>query len=96
MKDNKPLVSIDKSFKDKAPLWFYVLSEAQQVFKNNDTPIRLGPVGGRIIAEVFFGLLDGDSSSYLNQHSHFQPEKDFLNAAGKFGIAELLTQAKQA
>jgi Animal haem peroxidase len=95
-KSNKPLVSLDKSFKDRAPLWFYILSEAQQVFKNNDTPIRLGPVGGRIIAEVFFGLLDGDSHSYLNQHSHFQPEKEFLNAAGKFGIAELITQAKQA
>jgi hypothetical protein len=41
-------------------------------------------------------LLDGDSHSYLNQHPHFTPDKQFLNAAGKFGIAELITQAKQA
>ena len=95
-KDNMPLVSIDKSFKNKAPLWFYVLAEAMQEFKNNDTPIRMGPVGGRIIGEVFFGLLDGDSHSYINQHPHFTPDKQFLNAAGKFGIAELITQAKQA
>ncbi len=95
-KDNKPLVSLDKSFKNKAPLWFYVLAEAMQEFKNNDTPIRMGPVGGRIIGEVFFGLLDGDSHSYLNQHPHFTPDKQFLNSAGKFGIAELITQAKQA
>jgi hypothetical protein len=93
-KANPTLVSINALFKDKAPLWYYILAEAQQVFVNNDTPIRLGPVGGRIVGEVFFGLLIGDSHSYLSQHSQFKPEAAFLNAAGKFGIAELLTQAK--
>ena len=93
-KTNPTLVSTHASFKNKAPLWYYMLAEAQQVFVNNDTPIHLGPVGGRIVGEVFFGLLIGDSHSYLSQYPHFKPEKTFLNAAGKFGMAELLTQAR--
>ena len=44
------------------PLWFYVLKEAE-VRANGE---RLGPVGGRIVAEVLVGLLSGDPQSYLN------------------------------
>ena len=32
--------------------------------------LQLGPVGGRVIGEVFIGLLQSDPSSYLN----IQPE----------------------
>ena len=28
--------------------------------------LQLGPVGGRVIGEVFIGLLQSDPSSYLN------------------------------
>ena len=90
---NPTLVSIDSAFKNKAPLWYYVLAEAQQQFIANNTPIHLGPVGGRLVGEVFFGLLIGDSHSYLSQHPQFTPEQTFMKD-GKFGIAELLTQAK--
>ena len=45
------------------PLWFYILREAQ-VRENGK---RLGPVGSRIVAEVFIGLLEGDRLSYLRQ-----------------------------
>jgi Animal haem peroxidase len=94
-KDNKKLTDIDPSFAGKAPLWYYVLAEAQQVFKDNDTPIRLGPVGGRIVGEVFFGLLIGDSHSYLSQDPHWHPEDKFLRN-GQFHFTELISQAKEA
>jgi len=45
------------------PLWYYVLREAS-VF---NAGVRLGPVGGRIIAETIIGLLKKDPDSYLNR-----------------------------
>jgi Animal haem peroxidase len=59
-------------FRGNCPLWTYILAEAFQTFlnkkkedKSNNTP-QLGPVGGRIVAEVFLGLLFGDNRSLLN------------------------------
>lgn len=52
---------------------------------------RLGAVGGRIVAEVFVGLMLGDSQSYLRQDPDWVPTYgqdgsftmvDLLNAAG--------------
>ncbi|MGX7678775.1 peroxidase family protein [Jatrophihabitans sp. DSM 45814] len=70
------------------PLWLYVLREAQLV---NDGQY-LGPVGGRIVAEVFLGLLRADPASYLNARPRWQPTlgatgsdyqiSDFLRFAG--------------
>lgn len=54
---------------DRTPLWFYVLREAQ-VTQNGE---RLGPVGARLVTEVFLGLLQGDASSYLAQDPDWQP-----------------------
>ena len=34
---------------------------------------RLGPVGARIVAEVFIGLIQGDRSSYLSQDPDWEP-----------------------
>lgn len=47
----------------RTPLWYYILKEAE-VKKDGKT---LGPVGGRIVAEVFVGVLQGDSLSFLRQ-----------------------------
>lgn len=44
------------------PLWYYVLKEAELV----EGGLCLGPVGGRIVAEVMLGLLELDPGSYLN------------------------------
>ena len=92
---NQPISKIDPSFTNKAPLWFYILAESQQVFVNNDTPIRLGPVGGRIVGEVFIGLMLGDGHSFLNQEPTWTPMPEFMNQ-NKFGIPELITQAIKA
>ncbi|HLX90497.1 MAG TPA: peroxidase family protein, partial [Puia sp.] len=94
-RENFPITKVSEAFAESAPLWFYILSEAQQEFENNDTPIRLGPVGGRIVGEVFAGLLYGDPSSLFG-HPSWEPYKDFLNANGKFGIAELISQAMRS
>jgi len=37
------------------------------------TTPQLGPVGGRIVAEVFLGLMFADPGSYLNQNPHWTP-----------------------
>ena len=55
--------------------------------KTITTP-RLGPVGGRIVAEVFLGLMFGDQASFLNLEPNWQPPqgpgyalKDFIKYA---------------
>jgi hypothetical protein len=93
--DNPLLTSISPRFAGNAPLWYYVLAEAQQAFDGNDaTPIRLGPVGGRIVASVIIGLLVGDRHSFLHQPS-WRPLTPFT-VGGKFGIVELIKQAMVA
>jgi hypothetical protein len=57
------------------PLWLYVLREAQLVNGGQ----FLGPVGGRIVAEVMLGLLRADPNSYLNAHPGWLPS---LGASG--------------
>jgi hypothetical protein len=88
----KSITNISPNFANNAPLWFYILSEAQQQFKTNATPIHLGYVGGRIVGETFAGLLYGDSTSVLN-HPTWRPYKDFCNTKGDFGIVQLISQA---
>lgn len=47
-----------------SPLWYYILKEAQ-IHGNGGN--RLGPVGSRILAEVFVGLLQTDPQSFMSQ-----------------------------
>jgi len=89
--DNPRLVDVSPDFADNAPLWYYVLAEAQQQFKKDTTPIHLGQVGGRIVAEVFAGLMLGDNHSFLAQNPEWKPFTDF---GGKnFRIIDLLKAA---
>ena len=69
----------------RTPLWFYVLREAEKT-QNGE---RLGPVGARIITEVFIGLMEGDSTSYLKRDSSWKPTLPSA-AAGKFFMTDLL------
>jgi hypothetical protein len=52
----------------KAPLWFYVLKEAEILNQGK----KLGPVGGRIVAEVILGIMAADAESYFNVKPDFQ------------------------
>jgi Animal haem peroxidase len=95
----RPLADIAPGFAGKAPLWAYILSEAQVMSWENapsipedDRPIKLGPVGSRIIADVFAALLIGDPTSYLYSDDPFKPIPEFA-PNGTFGLAELINAA---
>lgn len=92
---NPPITAFSREFQGNAPLWFYILAEAQQQFKNDDSPIRLGPVGGRIIGEVIVGLIYRDSDSFLRQHPLFRPIPAFCANTAEFRIGDLLTESMQ-
>jgi hypothetical protein len=59
---NAELGLTDPRWGGKAPLWFYVLKVAER-----GGGLRLGPVGGRIVADVILGLIAADRSSYFSQ-----------------------------
>ena len=67
------------------PLWFYVLREAAVLGKGE----RLGMVGGRIVAEVLVGLLEGDPQSYLRRKPAWTPILP-LAKKGDFTMADLV------
>jgi len=52
---------------------------------------QLGPVGGRIVAETFIGLLLADETSYFSQDPIWKPSK--ANAQGRFGLKEFIQTA---
>ena len=70
----------------RAPLWFYVLREAQVTADGK----HLGPVGGRIVAEVITGLVRGDGQSYLRQDPDWTPT---YGKDGAFTVVDLLRKA---
>jgi hypothetical protein len=95
----RPITEVAPGLADNAPLWAYILSEAQVMsWKNasgpvsDETPIRLGPVGGRLVAEVFASLLRGDHTSYLYVEPKFKPIPEFTRD-GTFGLAQLINVA---
>lgn len=59
----------DPDLATSTPLWLYVLREADVVNGGR----LLGPVGGRIVAEVAIGLLRADPDSYLFSRPSWQP-----------------------
>lgn len=70
------------------PLWLYVLKEASSL---GDGGRRLGPVGARIVAEVFVGLLAGDNQSFYSVNPNWSPE---LPASGSnFELVDFLVHA---
>jgi hypothetical protein len=75
---------LEQTWPHGTPLWFYILKEAEHRGGGD----RLGPVGGRIVAEVLIGLLRADPTSYLSLQPDWKPD---LPAAGPtFGLADLL------
>jgi len=100
--EDPKIISIDQVdgvFKNNCPLWTYILAEAMHHQERVKIPVQekltittpqLGAVGGRIVAEVFLGLMFGDNHSLLSLEPAWQPErvpyelKDFvLYALGK-------------
>lgn len=73
---------------NSTPLWFYILKEAEFT----ETGLRLGPVGGGIVGEVFITLLKVDKSSYLAAQPNWTPTLP-STTPGDFRITDLLTFA---
>jgi hypothetical protein len=84
---------LEQTFGQETPLWYYLLKEAELIGKGE----TLGPVGGRIVAEVFIGLLMGDSLSFLNVAPHWRPKAGQFGCSedGKFTMAELLRHIQE-
>src|SRR5262249_16323565 len=69
----------EAGWRGQTPLWYYLLREADVQHAGD----RLGPVGGRIVAEVLVGLLADDPTSVLHAPPDWRP---------KATLADLLTQ----
>lgn len=73
----------DKVFEERTPLWYYVLKEAELNEEN-----RLGPIGGRIVAETLVGLIKNSPISILKEQ--WQPDKYARFDAGGKPIFEMI------
>jgi hypothetical protein len=71
------------------PLWFYILKEAELL----EEGFRLGPVGSRIVGEVFIGLLKADSGSFLASQPNWRPVLP-SQTSGDFRMTDLLKFAE--
>lgn len=79
-------LGLDKS----TPLWYYILAEAELIGDG----IVLGPTGARIVGEVFIGLLQLDSRSYLRAApSGWRPTLP-TQTPGDFKMSDLLRWAR--
>lgn len=85
--DLQDLAQFDNSLLAATPLFYYVLREAELTAGG----AHLGPVGGRIVGEVFINNLLNDPRSYLNVDPGWVP-----NAGGgtSFRMTNFLTFAR--
>ena len=85
-----PIKSIgDGVFCGRAPLWCYILAEAQKLHDGE----RLGPVGSRILMETFVGLMMADGHSVLRQNPLWKPAT--VEGGRQFGMAEFVRMATE-
>jgi Animal haem peroxidase len=74
------------AFDKSTPLWYYALKEAEVM----EQGLHLGPVAGRIVAEVLIGLLESDPNGYLGVDPNWQP---IFGSGGAFAMTDFLTYA---
>lgn len=82
---NEQIGLTDPRFNGEAPLWYYVLAEAN--IETNGG--KFGTIGGKILADTIVGTLRKDPNSILNANKGFIPHGnpnfsvgDFLKIAG--------------
>ncbi|HLL67985.1 MAG TPA: heme peroxidase family protein [Micromonosporaceae bacterium] len=78
-----------KALENHTPLFYYVLAEAEMLANG----LTLGPVGGRIVGEVFLGLLQLDPNSYLAAQPGWRPTLP-SRTPGNFRMTDLLRFAR--
>jgi hypothetical protein len=88
------------AFWGKCPLWTYILAEAATTQTSVSIPVtpankvntpQLGSVGGRIVAEVFLGMLFGDNDSFLSADPEWIPT--IGKAKGSFALRDIVAYA---
>lgn len=84
--DGKALLAANgKWLKDSAPLWFYILKEAEMEEKGHN----LGRVGSQIVAETLFGLAWKDHYSYLFQMPNWDPSLEKIGLPADLNMLSL-------
>jgi hypothetical protein len=86
--DLDELRGLGHGLEHSTPLWYYVLKEAELI----EDGLHLGPVGGRIVAEVIIGLLQSDPESYLSYDPRWRPTLPSRDR-GDFRMVDFLTFA---
>jgi hypothetical protein len=81
-------VGLGPDWESGTPLWFYVLREAD-VHEGGD---RLGPVGGRLVADTLVAIVDQDPESFRSVNPRWTPTLPSASS-GSFGIVDLITAA---
>jgi hypothetical protein len=69
----------------QTPLWYYILKEAEVL----NSGLKLGPVGSRIVAETFVGLIEASRTSVLADRA-WRPTLPSLVSGSSFTMADLL------
>ena len=85
--DLDELSAFNVGLEHSTPLWYYVLKEAELLADGH----HLGPVGGRITAQVLVGLLRSDPASFLAVDPAWQPTLPY--AGQSFAMTDFLTFA---
>jgi hypothetical protein len=70
-------------WRGETPLWYYILREADITTAGE----RLGPVGGRIIAEVLITLLNRDPTSVRQAGRGFEPRGSWADLLLRSSVA---------
>lgn len=78
-------LNLPKRLEENTPLWLYILAEGE-VSKGQ----HLGPVGGRIVAEVLIGLMELDERSFVASDRSWRPT---LPGSGPWTMDDLLAFA---
>jgi Animal haem peroxidase len=87
--DLSELAGYGLDFDRSTPLWYYVLKEAEVMADG----LHLGPVGGRIVAEVIIGLLQTDPAGYLTVQPNWRPTLPSKSGSGQFRMVDFLAFA---
>lgn len=69
------------------PLWFYILTEGGELGRDGVPGEGLGPLGGRIVGEVIYGLLELDPNSFLGSDRNWLPN---LRNKSTFNFKDLI------
>lgn len=88
--DFPELATYGLGLESNTPLWYYILREGEAMTDG----LNMGPVGGRIVGEVFAGVLQLDPNSYLHQQGWRPTLPDRAGSVtGNFRMVDLLTLA---